>query len=113
MDDEITTLTEESNELIAQLAELNQSIQKVERGGLKTANELRDQRVEVLNSLALMPLEVSTAESGKMLVQSGATILIEGEDVLNTLLIEPLPEGESDAQLEQRRDSFFNLRRGA
>ncbi len=94
------------------MAELNQSIQKVERGGLKTANELRDQRVEVLEQLStLMPLEVSTAESGKMLVQSGATILIEGEDVLNTLLIEPCPKG-SDTQLEQRRNSFKNLRKG-
>jgi len=94
LDDEIKTLTGESNELIAQLAELNQSIQKVERGGLKTANELRDQRVEILEQLGtLMPLEISTAENGKMLVQSGATILIEGENVLNTLLIEPLPEG--------------------
>ena len=94
MDDEIKTVASESNNLIQRIAELNQSIQKVERGGLKTANELRDQRIEVLEELSeLMPLDVTTAENGETLVLSGATVLVEGEDVLNSILVNTLPEG--------------------
>jgi len=124
LDDEIKTVASESNNLIERIAELNQSIQKVERGGLKTANELRDQRIEVLEQLSeLMPLDVSTAESGKMLVLSGATVLVEGEDVLNSILVEPLPEGDLTLNWnndnapfqpqEGRLGGLFDLKSGA
>ena len=117
-------LRRKATNLIERIAELNQSIQKIERGGLKTANELRDQRIEVLEQLSeLMPLDVSTAESGKMLVLSGATVLVEGEDVLNSILVEPLPEGDLTLNWnndnapfqpqEGRLGGLFDLKTGA
>ena len=91
---------------------------------MKTANELRDQRIEVLEQLSeLMPLDVSTARKVKMLVLSGATVLVEGEDVLNTLLVEPLPEGNLTLNWnndnapfqpqEGRLGGLFDLKSGA
>ena len=63
---EIKTVASESNNLIERIAELNQSSKSRTRK-LKTANELRSAH-EVLNSLAIDALDVSTAESRRILV---------------------------------------------
>jgi len=65
------------------------SIQKVERGGSQRANDLRDQRVELLEKLSeKLSINVSTQEDGRLLLRHQATVLVSGEDLVNTIAFE-------------------------
>ena len=89
LDAQTLTEAEEINNQLQQLAELNLSIQKVERGGSQRANDLRDQRVELLEKLSeKLSINVSTQEDGRLLLRHQATVLVSGEDLVNTIAFE-------------------------
>jgi len=89
LDAQTLTEAEEINDQLKQLAELNLAIQKVERGGNQSANDLRDQRVELLEKLSeKLSIDVSTQDNGRLLLQHKATVLVSGEDLVNTIAFE-------------------------
>lgn len=89
LDAQTLTEAEEINNQLQQLAELNLAIQKVERGGSQRANDLRDQRVELLEKLSeKLSINVSTQEDGRLLLRHQATVLVSGEDLVNTIAFE-------------------------
>jgi flagellar hook-associated protein 1 FlgK len=85
-DKELTSKVDATNHALDQLASLNKSIQKAERGGAYTANDLRDQRTRTLEELSeLMPIEVNTDVTGRLQVQSQGVSIIDGETVVSRL----------------------------
>ena len=120
-DNELTSTVNATNQALDQLASLNKSIQKAERGGSYTANDLRDQRTKTLEDLSeLMPIDVSTDAAGRLQVQSQGVSMIDGDTVVSRLeTVNPgqggltlswQPGGEAFAPSEGRLGGILNLR---
>jgi len=93
-DDELNVRVEETNLILDQIASLNQSIQKAERGGANTANDLRDQRAKALESLSeLIPFEVNSDANGRLQVNANGVSVIDGETVISKLSTEAQAQG--------------------
>lgn len=79
MNVEIDALVEEANGLIAQIADLNPEILRLEAGGLlkSDAGGLRSQRLAAINRLSeIMPVRVQLRENGMVDVYTGNELLI-------------------------------------
>ncbi|MBT3597224.1 MAG: flagellar hook-associated protein FlgK [Verrucomicrobia bacterium] len=93
-DDELNLRVEETNLILDQVASLNQSIQKAERGGANTANDLRDQRVKTLESLSeLIPIDVNSDANGRLQINVNGVSVIDGETVVSRLSAEAQQQG--------------------
>ena len=120
-DNELTSTVNAANQALDQLASLNKSIQKAERGGSYTANDLRDQRTKTLEDLSeLMPVDVSTDAAGRLQVQSQGVSIIDGDTVVSRLeTVNPgqggltlawQPGGQAFTPSEGRLGGILNLR---
>ena len=93
-DDELNLRVEETNLILDKVASLNQSIQKAERGGANTANDLRDQRVNTLESLSeLIPIDVNSDANGRLQINVNGVPVIDGETVVSRLSAEAQQDG--------------------
>ena len=78
-DQEILVRVNDINSLTANIANLNHQIANVENSGGQ-ANDLRDQRTNLLNNLAsLMNVQVAEQSDGQVNVYVGGQVLIQGE----------------------------------
>lgn len=75
----------QANQLLSQIANLNESIVTAEQNG-GNANDLRDTRQQALEKLAnLVNIDTSTDSKGQVDVSIGGSQLVSGKDVLDTL----------------------------
>jgi flagellar hook-associated protein 1 len=80
IDKDLTTYTNQINQLTSEIAQINQQIKSLELGGNK-ANDLRDQRDQLTDQLANM-VDVRTQEkpNGETMVAMGGMVLVDGSD---------------------------------
>ncbi len=106
-DEELSSRVDETNQVISQIAALNQSIQKAERGGSHSANDLRDQRVKALETLSTMlPTNVSTDANGRLLLQVNGISVVEGETLISNLTVQSGAQGAPSLNWQPGGDAF-------
>ena len=85
LNESVTTETAQANQLMDDLARLNQQILRAEGGGA-TANELRDTRQTKLEDLAkLVNVETAADSDGQLSVSVSGQLLVSGSKVMDRL----------------------------
>jgi flagellar hook-associated protein 1 len=85
LNDSVTSDVGSANQLLSDIASLNDQIQAAEFGG-GTANDLRDLRQQKIEGLAkLVNLDATPDASGAMNISVSGTLLVSGKDRLDTL----------------------------
>jgi flagellar hook-associated protein 1 FlgK len=75
-----------ANELLAEIATLNEQIGRVEAAGAGSANDLRDTRQQRIEALAkYVKLDVTTGSGGALDISIGGVAMVAGTQVTDTL----------------------------
>ena len=83
---QVSTTVDDINELLPQIADLSVNILKTEAAGGQ-ANDLRDQRDQLINDLAeMVDIRVTTQDKGSITIMSGNTPLVVGDNAANLVL---------------------------
>lgn len=78
IDKDLTTYTDQINQLTQSIAQINQQIKSLELGGNK-ANDLRDQRDQLTDELAnLVDVRTQEKPNGESMVAMGGMVLVDG-----------------------------------
>lgn len=86
INDSITTDVANANQLIKQIAKLNDQITTVEKGSPGVANDLRDTRQQSVEALAkLIKVDVSADANGAVDLSVGGLSLVSGNQAVETL----------------------------
>lgn len=86
LDQSLQDDTASANQLVAEIAQLSQEIDRTEISGGNGANDLRDLRQEKLESLSrLVKVETATNENGGLEISVAGTTLVSGGEVTDRL----------------------------
>lgn len=100
IDVELTNTVDEGNQLLTEIARLNESIEQAENRSQTTANDLRDRRTSKLEEFAkITNFQTTESENGILSLHLEGETMIVGGQVTGTLEVQPDENGNLQAIL--------------